>query len=70
MTVSDRMVICVTCPLMKETDDGAICNPRLTIDPKTLDVSTKDKPGYYRGCNCIIEDKITNEDESCPAGRW
>lgn len=67
---SDRLIRCMMCPLMKETVDGPICNPKLTLNPRTMDVSIDDKPGYYRGCNCVITDKIKEEDEHCPAGRW
>ncbi len=65
-----RMMICRSCPLCKQTEDGLICNPNLWLNPKNGIVSAKPAPGSVNGCNCILEDKVEEGSESCPAGKW
>lgn len=67
-----RREICKKCPLYHINNfwGWAECNSKLWLDPETGDVSTKEKAGYVKGCNCRIESKITVSSEHCPAKKW
>lgn len=67
-----RRQVCLKCPLYHINDfwGWAECNSNKYLDPKTGDCSDTPKPGYYKGCGCRIEAKITVPGEKCPAGKW
>ena len=67
-----RREICKKCPLYHINNfwGWAECNSKLWLNPETRDVSTKEKAGYVKGCNCRIEAKITVPNEHCPAKKW
>lgn len=67
-----RRAICVKCPMyhINSLWGWAECNPKGYLDPKTNDFTTTPKAGYYKGCGCKIEAKITVPGEKCPAGKW
>ena len=67
-----RREICKKCPLYHINNfwGWAECNSKLWLNPETKDVSTKEKAGYVKGCNCRIEAKITVPNEHCPAKKW
>lgn len=50
----NRLSICKTCPLYAND----ICSSYLYLNPRTNDVSTEPKQGYYKGCGCKISIKI------------
>lgn len=64
-----RMKICLVCPIYS-LRYGGTCNGKLYLNPKTGDVSTFEQDGYFRGCNCVLEDKTRYPDAKCPAGKW
>lgn len=61
-----RAAICNNCPLK----NGNNCNPRLFMDPETMDISTTRKPGYVKGCGCRLSAKQRSPSSECPAGFW
>lgn len=65
----ERMKICKTCPLYKPSF-GGVCNHSLWLNPQTLDISDRAKPGYIRGCGCRLNSKTRLPYASCPAHRW
>ena len=66
-----RRKICKACPLYNTSFWGwQECNSKLYLNSKTNDISTTPKPGYYKGCGCRIEAKITVAAEKCPADKW
>lgn len=65
----ERLKICKTCPLYKNSF-GGICNPKLWLNPKTMDISNKRRDGYYKGCGCMLTKKTKLPYAKCPAGRW
>lgn len=67
--VEKRLEICRRCPIFS-TRLGGICNPNLWIDPSNDNVSTEYKPGYKRGCGCLIKSKATLPNAKCIAGKW
>lgn len=64
-----RMEICLKCPIYKDML-GGICNSKLWLNPKTGDISTGPKDGYFRGCGCRLQAKTTLTTASCPAHKW
>ena len=67
----ERLEICNNCPLCNKIFDYAwICNPRLWIDPKTGEVSTKYIHGYRKGCGCNLKAKTTLPRAKCPGEKW
>lgn len=65
----ERWNICKRCPLYTIRYGGQ-CNNKLWLDVDTNDVSTSAKPGYIRGCGCLLENKIKNPASVCPCGKW
>lgn len=49
---------------------GGICNPKLYLNPKTGDVSTKYKDGYGKGCGCMLVKKTKLTGAHCPNDKW
>lgn len=66
--MNNRAQICHKCPIYDSARD--LCNGKLYLNPNTNDVSTSIKPGYKKGCNCIISRKVLNSKNKCPAGKW
>lgn len=64
-----RLEICRKCPLFKDVL-GGLCNSQLWLNPRTGDVSTDSKDGYYRGCGCRLQAKTTLITAICPAKKW
>ena len=62
------MNICKKCPIFSPNDER--CNSRLWLNPNTNEVSTISKPGFIRGCGCILSVKIKNKLNHCIAGKW
>ena len=50
-SIEERLEICKKCPIYSL--DGR-CNSRLWLNPNTNEVSIYQRPGFIRGCNCII----------------
>lgn len=65
----ERMKICKRCPLYKASL-GGICNPKLWLNPKTGDVTSIKRVGYYKGCGCRLSAKTTLPTAHCPANKW
>jgi hypothetical protein len=63
-----RLSICKHCGIYDP--ERELCNDALFVHPETNDVSTKPKPGYFRGCACYIPRKVLNSKAKCPAGKW
>ena len=67
LNINERLAICKRCPIF--SSQGR-CNYNLWINPDTDEVSTTQKYGYVRGCNCIIKIKANNPNNHCVAGKW
>ena len=67
--VKERMAICMSCPLYLKSPIGPICNAKLWIN-KDKEVSTKEKDGYTRGCNCRLDSKTRVPHAKCIIGQW
>lgn len=65
----NRLQVCYRCPLYSYKL-GGICNSRLWLNPNTGDVSTTQKEGYVRGCNCRLNAKTRLPNATCPANKW
>lgn len=67
---NERMNICKECPLYLNTLLGPICNPKryLNIEDKTS-WSTRELPGYKKGCNCRLDAKTRVSGSKCPVGK-
>ena len=66
--VDKRLEICKACPLYKETDFGAVCNPKLYIN-EAGETSYIPKEGFKKGCNCILRRKAANPGNHCIIGK-
>ena len=64
--IDERLAICNRCPIY----NNGRCNSNLWINPDTDEVSTYSKPGYVRGCNCLMRVKAANINNHCVAGKW
>ena len=64
--IDERLAICNRCPIY----NNGRCNSNLWINPDTDEVSTYSKPGYVRGCNCLMRVKASNINNHCGAGKW
>ena len=61
----ERIEICKVCPLYKvDRIFGAICNPNLYINNKD-EISKKPKPGFEKGCGCVLRSKTRLDDAKC-----
>lgn len=65
----NRLQICYKCPLYS-TKLGGICNNKLWLNANTGDVSDTQKPGYKRGCGCVLSAKTRLANALCPLGKW
>lgn len=63
-----RLEICGRCPIFDR--EMTLCRPDIWMNPDTLEVSTTDRPGYKRGCGCIVKRKVYNPNAKCPLGLW
>ncbi|MCB1711373.1 MAG: hypothetical protein KDH96_02475 [Candidatus Riesia sp.] len=61
-----REAICNSCPLK----NGNTCNPRLFINPETMDVVSTPQEGFVKGCGCRLSAKQKSPSSSCPANFW
>ena len=68
--IDARIRICRRCPLHTLKDGHEICNPNLYVNPSNDDISLKRKGGYVKGCGCVLDIKVTHDDEHCIAGKW
>ena len=66
-STDERLEICKKCPIY--TVDGR-CSSKLWINPDTDEISTSQKPGFIKGCNCIMIVKAKNKLNHCVAGKW
>ena len=66
--IEERERICKACPIFNPIDEK--CNSRLWLNPDTDEVSTTPKPGFIRGCGCILPVKIKSLVSHCIAGKW
>ena len=69
-----RRPICNSCPLLTTKEilgiETEVCNSDLYLNPKTNEVSTEAKNGFYQGCSCRIGAALRVKDKKCPAGKW
>lgn len=66
LNINERLKICSQCPIYTR----GRCNSSLWLNPNTNEVSTYAKPGYIRGCNCMMQVKAKNLQNHCVAGKW
>ena len=67
--LESRLEICKQCPLYETMSYGARCNPSKYIN-KEGETSWIPKPGYVKGCNCILKRKAANPDNHCIINKW
>ena len=63
---SIRKKICEKCPLKVNNT----CNPKMWINPETLEVSNTSKENYVKGCGCRLNAKQKSKTSKCPANFW
>lgn len=66
--IERRYSICRSCPICDQ--ENGLCNGKLYLNPTNNDVSIIPKPGYIKGCGCVLELKIPKEKSKCPAKKW
>lgn len=67
----ERLTICKKCPLFKDDPEkGYICNPAKYLSPDGETTSYFAKPGWVRGCSCLILLKINKIQNHCVAKKW
>lgn len=64
--IDERLEICKKCPLYSRGK----CNSNLWLNPFNDEVSTYAKPGFIRGCGCIISVKARSSFNHCIVGKW
>lgn len=65
-----RIAICNECPLQMTKFGVQYCCPYLYLNPKTNQVSTVAKEGFYKGCGCVLGSKTRVPEKHCPAKKW
>lgn len=65
-----RMEICKTCPLYKQTQLGPSCNPTLYLNVEENIAYPTPEVGRIRGCGCRLNAKTRLDDAHCPASKW
>lgn len=68
LSTKERLEICRKCPIFAPSSKR--CNSNLWFNPDTNEVSSSSKPGFIRGCNCIVTIKAQNKYNHCVAGKW
>ena len=68
LNTEERTQICQKCPICDVSN--WICNHNLYLNPNTNDISTYPKPGYIKGCGCLLSKKIPVSSKHCPAKKW
>jgi hypothetical protein len=63
---NSRLEICLHCPIYNEGQ----CSDKLRLNPKTNEITTKNKFGFIKGCGCKVKIKVLLPDEHCPCGKW
>lgn len=67
----NRIEICRKCKLLIDNKVfGEICNPALYLNPKTNETSKVPKPGFVKGCSCVMGSKARVKEAHCVAGKW
>jgi hypothetical protein len=67
----NRIEICHSCKLLvKDNIFGEMCNNKLYLNPLTDETSTKKKPGFLNGCDCVLKAKCRVPLAECPLGKW
>lgn len=66
----ERMAICEKCGLYKQTDMGPKCNNQKWLNPDTNETSLFSKPGWIKGCGCMLRYRCANKNNHCVAKRW
>lgn len=70
-TAKERLAICKKCPLFKnDVEKGYICNPAKYLSPDGKEVSYFSKPGWVKGCGCLIALRIQSSRAHCVAKKW
>lgn len=67
--VEARRKICEKCPIYS-SKNGGVCNSNLWINPENDDISFEEKPGFVRGCGCMLRFKWRDSSNKCIAGKW
>lgn len=66
---NERLAICKKCPLYTDSLLGMICSDKKYINNEGK-VSYVPKPGYVRGCACIIAAKARGKENHCVVNKW
>lgn len=65
-----RLEICRNCAIMRNTQWGMKCDDRKWLDVINNVASFFRKPGWKRGCGCLLVRKAANINNHCPCGKW
>jgi len=66
----ERMAICEKCAIIKHTDLGPKCDGLKWLNSTTNEASFFAKPGWIKGCGCMLRYKTANLNNHCPAKKW
>lgn len=66
--IDERLAICSACAIFKP--QNKICDASKFVSSDGSDWSYAAKPGYTRGCGCMISWKVKIPGKHCPAGLW
>ncbi len=64
-----RLEICKSCLLYKEGPFGPTCDNEKYMNFENK-ISYLPKPGYIRGCGCLIRQKAMKQNSKCPLKKW
>lgn len=67
--IEDRIAICQKCAISRMTEFGLKCDERKYLNPETNESSFFKKDGWKKGCGCLIQVKIKNSNNHCPANK-
>lgn len=64
-----RLEICKKCPLYKKGTFGPTCDSDKYMNYED-EISYLPKPGYKRGCGCLLRQKALNPNSHCQFKKW
>lgn len=66
-----RLAICKECLLYKnDPEKGPICNPAKYMSPDGKEISYFKKEGWIKGCGCLINFRVIQQNSKCVAKKW
>lgn len=68
LNIKERINICRQCPICNLED--FICSGYMYLNPDTNEASLQPKPGFIKGCGCVLSFKTKDPNKHCPAKKW